>query len=136
MAEQIRSIVDPEIILFSINRFEEITSERIDLCPQNEFLQVSCKKIPCGTQFKPHKHLTLHRATDNTHEAWIVLDGEIEATFYDIDDSVIRVTILKTGDCAVVFRAGHSFKVLKDNTILYEVKNGPYYGQEKDKKFI
>ena len=45
-------------------------------------------------------------------------------------------TILNEGDCAVVFHAGHGFSVLEEGTILYEVKNGPYYGQLKDKSFI
>ena len=36
----------------------------------------------------------------------------------------------------MVFSAGHGFEVIEDNTILYEVKNGPYYGQIKDKTFI
>ena len=40
------------------------------------------------------------------------------------------------GDCVVVFKAGHEFTVLEDNTIIYEFKNGPYYGVEADKTFI
>jgi hypothetical protein len=27
-------------------------------------------------------------------------------------------------------------EVVEDNTILYEVKNGPYYGQQKDKTYF
>ena len=71
-----------------------------------------------------------------TQEAWIVLKGNVLATFWDIDDKVILETTLKSGDCAVVFRAGHSFEVLEKDTMLYEIKTGPYYGVEKDKTFI
>ena len=43
---------------------------------------------------------------------------------------------LKKGDMAIVYKAGHSFNVLEDNTVLYEFKNGPYYGKLKDKTMI
>jgi mannose-6-phosphate isomerase-like protein (cupin superfamily) len=74
--------------------------------------------------------------TEHYVDRWIILEGRIRAFFYDIDNSLIYETDLIAGDCAVVFKAGHSFEVTLDNTVLYEVKNGPYYGQQKDKIFI
>ena len=53
-----------------------------------------------------------------------------------IDDKIILRTEMSAGDCVVVFKAGHSFEVLEDNTIIYEFKNGPYYGVKADKTFI
>ena len=53
-----------------------------------------------------------------------------------MDNSLIVETVLSAGDCVVVFKAGHAFEVLEDDTILYEFKTGPYYGVEKDKEII
>lgn len=136
MPKHVFSNVDPKISLFSINRLEEITTNRVDICEETKFLQISTKRLEKDTRFMPHKHLNIARNSDLTHEAWIVLSGSIEAVFYDLDDSIIETTVLKHGDCAVVYHAGHSFTVLEADTILYEVKNGPYYGREKDKAFI
>lgn len=136
MPEVIYSKVNKDIALLAINRRGEISEDRNDICSENELLQISTKLLKRGTTFKPHKHNELERTTNTTHEAWIVLEGSIGATFWDIDDQVVFETVLSAGDCAVVFKAGHGFEVLEDNTILYEVKNGPYYGQLKDKKFI
>ena len=36
----------------------------------------------------------------------------------------------------VLFRGGHSFKVLKDNTEFYEIKNGPYRKKIKDIEYL
>lgn len=135
MPTNILSKIDNGILL-TINRKSEISEDRIDLCDEDKYLQISTKKLSRTTKFKAHKHLPLDRNTDITQEAWIVLEGRIKASFYDIDNSLILETDLFAGDCAVVFRAGHSFEVMVDNTILYEVKNGPYYGQQKDKAFI
>ena len=136
MPEVIYSKVNKDIALLAINRRGEISEDRNDICSENELLQISTKLLKKGTTFKPHKHNKLERITETTHEAWIVLEGSIGATFWDIDDQVVFETVLSAGDCAVVFKAGHGFEVLEDNTILYEVKNGPYYGQLKDKTFI
>jgi len=134
--EKIYSKVDSELLLLAINRKEDIDHNRTDLCPEDQLLQISTKILSSGTTFQPHKHNELLRTTDTTNEAWIILKGSIKAKFWDINDEVIYSTILKEGDCAVVFSAGHGFEVLEDDTILYEVKNGPYYGQLKDKTFI
>lgn len=134
--KKIFSKINNSILLLVINKKQDITSNRTDLCPSDQFLQISTKILTNNTTFRPHKHLKLERNTDITQEAWIILSGKIKCKFYDLDDSIILEEVLSGGDCAVVFKAGHSFEVLEDNTILYEVKNGPYYGTEKDKTFI
>ncbi len=136
MPEKIYSNVKEGLLLLAINRRAEICSDRIDLCPEDQLLQISTKSLSKDTTFRPHKHNTLRRETFTTNEAWIILKGSVEAKFWDIDDQLILKTILNEGDCAVVFHAGHGFSVLEEGTILYEVKNGPYYGQLKDKSFI
>ena len=136
MPEIIYSKVEKHTQLLVINRRYEISENRTDLCSENQLLQISTKTLKKGTKFRPHKHNKLQRITETTHEAWIILQGTIRAKFWDIDDKVIHETVLRSGDCAVVYSAGHDFEVLEENTILYEVKNGPYYGRLKDKTFI
>ena len=49
---------------------------------------------------------------------------------------VIGDEIIKTGDCSITFEGGHTYTILEDDTIVYEYKTGPYYGQKLDKAFI
>ena len=130
------SKVDPDILLFTLNKSEDITYDRADLSPEDQYLQVATKKLSKDTTFRPHRHLKLTRQIDKTQEAWVFLSGKVRASFYDIDDTLFLETELSAGDCAVAYNAGHSFIVLEDKTTLYEFKNGPYLGIEKDKKFI
>ena len=134
--KKIYSKCDPENLLLVINRKADISSKRRDLSPDKEYLQVATKQLDIGTSFPPHKHNELMRITDKTQEAWVFLSGRVLAKFWDLNDQPIYETELMAGDCAVVFDGGHSFEVLEENTILYEFKTGPYYGQEKDKTFI
>jgi|10_taG_2_1085330.scaffolds.fasta_scaffold42853_2 cupin fold WbuC family metalloprotein len=136
MPNLVYSVKEKGLLLLVINRYDEISNDRIDLCPESEYLQVCTKRMESGTTFKPHKHNPLERTTTKTQEGWIILEGKVKASFWDIDDKKIHETVLEKGDCAVVFHAGHSFEVLERGTILYEFKTGPYYGQEKDKTFI
>jgi cupin fold WbuC family metalloprotein len=136
MPRNIYSKQDESLLLLTINKFAEIDNQRTDLCPDSEFLQISTKRIPKGTTFAPHRHNPLERKTTITQEAWVILEGKIRATFYDLDNTVIEQVELVRGDCAVVYYAGHGFEVLEEGTVLYELKSGPYFGVEKDKTFI
>jgi len=134
--KKIYSKIEKEVLLLTLVRAKDINSNRIDLSPEEEYLQVATKKLPKGMSFRPHKHKPLVRETYTTQESWVFLSGKVRAKFYDLDDSIILDTEMGAGDCVVVFRAGHAFEVLEEDTIIYEFKNGPYYGIEADKEFI
>tara|TARA_X000001388_G_C2220451_1_gene119000 strand:+ start:977 stop:1396 length:420 start_codon:yes stop_codon:yes gene_type:complete len=136
MPEHIYSQVDKECLMLSINRYEEIREQRIDITPENEILQASVKRLKAKTSFPAHKHNIIERVTNRTQESWVLIEGRIKASFYDLDDSTLYECELKKGDMAVVYRAGHSFEVIDEGTVLYEFKNGPYYGKTKDKTMI
>ena len=44
--------------------------------------------------------------------------------------------VIKKGDCSMTFEGGHTYEILEDDTIVYEYKTGPYFGQILDKEFI
>ena len=134
--EKIYSKVDPSVLLHIISRKNDINVQRENLSPDKEFLQLSRLKLGKGVTFKPHKHIKLVRSTDITQESWIVIQGVVKAMLYDLDDTLIQEVILKQGDCSITFRGGHTYEALEEDTIAYEYKTGPYFGQEKDKAFI
>ena len=123
-------------IIGAFIKLKNFKKNRIDICPENEFLQISLINLANKNFLKPHKHLKLNRNTSITQEAWIVLKGSIQTTIYDLNNKVLKKFIISNGDMFVLFRGGHSFKALKKNTIMYEIKNGPYYGKKKDHKII
>ncbi len=133
---KIYSKVDPSILLHIICRSEDFVDGRLDISPETEYLQASALKMDAGKTFRPHKHITCHRATDITQESWIVLSGAVIAILYDIDDTVAEEVILNAGDTSITFRGGHNYRILEDDTRVIEMKTGPYMGQTADKVFI
>lgn len=135
--KKIYSKIEPEILLHTVFRFEDIIGDRIDISPNEEFLQISAFKLPLNKTFRPHKHIPFERITTITQEAWIVVGvGAVKVLYYDIDDSVIEEIILNVGDLTITYRGGHNYLALTDSVAVYEIKTGPYNGQAADKVFI
>lgn len=127
---------NPELLLHVINRQKDVTYERRDVSPEDQYLQVSTFRMDKGKTFRPHQHIPLHRETEITQESWIVVKGSVKAILYDIDGVILAEPILYAGDCSITFRGGHNYECMEDNSVVYEYKTGPYFGQEKDKEFI
>jgi len=134
--EKIYSKINKNKLILSVMRYDEISEYRTDLSPDDEYLQISGRKLEKGLKVKAHKHLPIERKTDITQEAWVVFEGCIKGTFYDLDDSILYETEIRKGDVIVLFRGGHSLEVLDKDTIFYEFKTGPYYGLNSDKEYI
>jgi len=56
MPNNIYSKIDKDLLLLSINRYDEISHERTDITPCDEILQSSVKKLELGLTFPAHKH--------------------------------------------------------------------------------
>lgn len=135
--EKIFSKVNPEKLLHIIIRKKEITNGRIDIVPENNFIQCSVMGLEKDKTFRPHKHIWKERTSQViAQESWIVIQGSVKCIFYDIDDTIISEPILYPGDASFTLEGGHNYLILEDNTLVYEYKTGPYEGQSFDKTFI
>lgn len=116
--------------------FERLENGRIDIAPENQFLQVSALNLKKGTTFKPHKHIwkdSFKRTI--AQESWCVLKGKVECIFYDSEGNFLQNVILESGDISLTFEGGHNY-YLEEDSVIYEYKTGPYMGQELDKEFL
>lgn len=135
--ERIYSKIEPEKLLHIIYNLNEV-EDRIDLIPENNFLQCSVVRKQYGKKFQTHKHIykPIDFKEQIAQESWFVYKGKIKVFHYDIDDSFLGSHILSEGEINITLFGGHTFEILEDDTIVCEQKNGPYYGQALDKKFI
>mgnify|MGYP003116553874 FL=1 len=136
MSRNLYSLVEPEQLILTITRKQDITHSRHNITPDEQFLQAGAKKMAADEYFPPHYHLPCEKTAVRTEEAWVILNGRVEGKFYDLDHKHLETVVLNDGDCVVLYRGGHSLRNLDEGTIMYEFKTGPYYGREKDKAFI
>ena len=134
--KKIYSKIQPNKLLHIVTSVDEIKSGRIDVVPEEEYLQLAILKMNKGKTFLPHKHIIKEKITDIAQESWLVYEGKVKCTFYDLDDSILDEPIIEKGGISITLRGGHNYLIMSDNTTVLEYKTGPYLGQEFDKQFI
>jgi len=135
--EKIYSKYDSDKLLHIIVRKHDLISGRTDVVPENHFIQCAILNMREGKTFKPHRHIFKERTRNViAQESWIVVQGSVRCTFYDVNNEIIAEPILYPGDASFTLEGGHTYTILEDDTLVYEYKTGPYEGQELDKVFI
>jgi hypothetical protein len=66
----------------------------------------------------------------------VVIEGLVEVTYFDLDQTKIGSFELKKGQVSITLHGGHSYRTLNAAAKVYEFKTGPYEGQEIDKRFL
>ena len=84
----------------------------------------------------PHIHNLVPKTTQRTSEVLYVISGSIHADIYDEDAQLILGLEVKTGDILICLAGGHGYRTLQEDTLVLEVKNGPYFGPEVDRTRI
>lgn len=102
----------------------------------NDFVQIASIFKNEKYEIKPHIHNENHRYTQRTQEVWVLIKGKITIDFFDIDNSFLISDFLNPGDVSILYNGGHAFKNKSNEMILYEIKNGPYDPNFKDKQNI
>jgi len=135
--EKIYSKVSPEKLLHVITRKDDFKSGRQDIVDESQFIQCSMLQMEDGKTFRPHKHIWKERTRNViAQESWVIIRGNVEAILYDLDDSILERVVLNEGDASFTLEGGHNYRILEQDTLVYEYKTGPYEGQLFDKQFI
>ena len=87
---------------------------------------------PAGVRIPRHVHRPEQRQLSGTTEVLVGVKGSCEIELFDNEQTPVATRQLKKGDVILLASGGHGFRMLED-TILLEIKQGPYMGQsEKD----
>jgi uncharacterized protein with PhoU and TrkA domain len=104
------------------------------LTPDEFGLQVGYVVRSRGDEIPRHAHRKLTRQVDETFEVLVVQQGRCEVTLYDPDRNEAARRVLDEGDVIILTGGGHALHMLED-TVLLEVKQGPYVGPEEKEPF-
>ena len=114
---------------------KEFNNEGINFFTPNEYSQqLAFMNHPSGKEIQPHIHKKVHREVHYTQETLFIRKGELKVDFYSDDQKYLDSRTLKSGDVILLIKGGHGFKVL-DDLEMFEVKQGPYAGDEDKIKF-
>ena len=115
--------------IFDLNNI----SEGLDfLTNDDSFVQVGTWKYEKGKILDAHYHNTFERKSYITQEVVLVLEGTIICNLYTTDGEFIASEEIKQNQLIIQFQGVHEYEIM-DNSKVLEIKNGPYFGPDKDR---
>ncbi len=115
-----------------IVRAEPIPDRTTFYTPRHFSLQVGNIVYPAGGEIPRHVHRPAIRYIAGTSEVLVVQKGRMILDIYTDDQAFLCAREVGSGDVVLLLSGGHGFHLLED-TVLLEVKQGPYAGlQEKE----
>ncbi len=128
----IENITQGERVLAIIVRGEYLPTSTTFLTSPELEQQLGFVVHSAGEAIPSHVHRPEQRHLTGTSEVLVVIKGLCEIDLFDDDHLLVATHPLKQGDVILLASGGHGFRMLED-TILLEIKQGPYMGQaEKD----
>lgn len=122
-----------ESIAFII-RAEKSVEETTFLTPEDFKQQIGFIVYPKGGEIVRHIHKPMERHLVGMSEILLVKKGLLEADFYTDEKQYLETRELGEGDLVLLVSGGHRFRCMED-TVLLEIKQDPYIGQEEKERF-
>ncbi|MCA1647486.1 MAG: hypothetical protein LC797_19180 [Chloroflexi bacterium] len=130
----IETITDDGVVLAYIARGDAPPRQTTFLTPDDCNLQVGHVVYPAGGEIARHVHLPIERHLVGSTEVLLIQRGRCEVDVYTDDRRLVATRQLQVGDILIAVHGGHGFRVLED-TILLEIKQGPYPGGTEKARF-
>lgn len=128
----IEKLTQGERVLAIIVRGDYLPSSTTFLTTPELEQQLGFVVHPAGERIPSHMHRPEERHLTGTSEVLVVFKGLCEIDLFDDDQILAATRQLRQGDVILLASGGHGLRMLED-TVLLEIKQGPYMGQdEKD----
>ena len=96
------------------------------------FIQVGTWSYKAGKVLDAHYHNEFERKSLRTQEVVLVLEGLITCNLFTEKGEFISSHKIEKNQLIIQYQGIHEYQIDKDSKIL-EIKNGPYFGPEKDR---
>jgi hypothetical protein len=104
------------------------------LTPPDFKQQVGFVVYQGGGEIARHVHKEIERHLIGTSEVIVVRKGRCLLDVYDSNRQLVSTREMTVGDVALTVSGGHGFRMI-ENTVLLEVKQGPYVGVDEKERF-
>ena len=130
-------IFSDDIVIARIFNIEDLSHKGLTFLSQDsDFLQIGIWNHGLNTELQAHIHNDFERNVSRTSEIIYVICGSVHADLYGEDGTLISEHELVAGDILISLRGGHGYRIMDNDTKVIEVKNGPYFGPEIDRRRI
>lgn len=132
--DHFEKIVWEEEVLAYVIRTQLSPEQTVFLTPDDFNFQLGFVVYPAGGEVKRHLHKKLERHIVGTSELIMIKAGQCEIDIYNGDRQFVATRELGPGDIVLTVSGGHGFRMQEDSVLL-EVKQGPYTGVDEKERF-
>ena len=132
--DPIEHIVNSGRLLACLVRSEFVPNRTTFVTTPDVTQQVGFIVYGAGEEIGRHRHRPVCREIEGTGEVLVVRSGRCLIDLYDEHGVVVASRELRVGDVLIMISGGHGFRML-DDTVLLEVKQGPYVGIDEKERF-
>ena len=130
----VERIIHNDIALCYLIRNDHLPSETTFFTPPEFKQQVGYVVYPKGCEISRHVHRSIERKLIGTSEVLIVKKGHCLIDIYNDERELVATRDLYEGDIMLMVGGGHGFRMVED-TVLLEIKQGPYLGVDEKERF-
>ncbi len=130
----VERICSDETCLACIIRGSFLPDKTTFFTPPDHLQQTGYIVCAAGDEIQRHTHRALERHLVGTSEVLVVKKGRCEIDIYNDERELVATRELYEGDIVLIVAGGHGFHMLED-TVLLEVKQGPYTGVDERERF-
>jgi hypothetical protein len=130
----IKKVVDQGKLIAIIGAVEDMAKGNNFITDQNLPMQVGVLRSDKGV-VQNHIHKIRNRQSKSiTNEFHMVVKGKVLVSLFNEDKLLVARSVLCPNMFCLLINGGHGYEILKDDTIMVEVKNGSFDGVEIDKE--
>ena len=132
--ENVEIIVDNGQKLCYVIREKNQPQNTTFITPPEDKQQVGFIVYPKDSVIPRHTHRPLERHIIGMAEVVVVRSGHCQIEVYDDDQKLVARRDLHQNDVVLMVGGGHGFRIIED-TVLLEIKQGPYLGADDKELF-
>ena len=131
--EEIKSDGGKTIAIVVKRDFEK---DGVNFVSKEDFpLQLGISSYKKRDKIKAHFHIEKEIRINKIQEVVHIKSGRTIVNLYDLNGKKFKSVELSEGDTIFFVDGGHGFEMLEDTKII-EVKQGPYFGRDVEKRMI
>lgn len=131
---EIEEITSGHTVIGYVIRGSSLPEATTFVTPREANLQVGFVVKGSEEDVPRHDHKPLERSIVGTSEVLVIRKGSGEIEFFDTDRRFVSKHRFSAGDVLVMLTGGHGFR-FDSNTVLLEIKQGPYPGVDEKERF-
>jgi len=105
------------------------------LSDDTDFIQLGTWNYEKNFSTVPHYHLEHDKPSNLTQEVVLVHKGSVKCRLFTKEGNYVDEVDINEGELIVQIYGVHEY-IMNEDSIVLEIKNGPYYGPDVDRKRI